>query len=341
MRGTRTEGLVEELLFAQPVVAEIIPVVRGEDDHCVARPAAFLQIRDEPADLVVDLRNQPHVGGDHPLAHLVAAEHLGEPVLAVRGEHRVRVLAFGLAPHRGQDVLPAVHAVVRGGDDVRPVRLDVAQMQAPRRVARLLDELDGAGRRVGGLAVRLLDAGRPFRMPHQPPGQDLAVFPLRGSWPTAPRGWARRSRAPGGAPGSGSAADPRSGGGRRAGPRRRTRTPRPWRPPRCPGRGRAVPSPRGRPACGSSRRARSASRGDAGGHRGSSRRPEGERRSRSSRGCGRSARCRSSSGSGHRSGTARRRDRSAPRARRARRGSGCGWWGGRSNRGSRSEAGPP
>ena len=161
-------------------------MVRGEDDHRLVRAPGLLEVRDEPADLVVDLGDEPHVGGDHPLADLVAAEHLREAVLVVRGEHRVRVLALGLAPHRGQDVVPAVQVVVRGGDDVRPVRLDVAQVQAPRRVARLLDELDGAGRRVGGLAVRLLDAGRPVRVLHQPPGKDLPVVSLRGVGPLLP-----------------------------------------------------------------------------------------------------------------------------------------------------------
>ena len=316
-------------------------MVRGEDDHRVTGAAALLEVRDESSDLVVDLGDEPHVGGDHPLADLVATEHLREPVLVPGGEHRVGVLALRLAAHRRKHVLAPVHRVVRRGDDVRPVRLDVAQVQAPRRLARLLDELDGAGRRIRRLAVRLVDPRRPIRVLHQPSGQDLPVVPPPRSWPTAPRGWGRRSRALAGGPGSGSVAVPRSGGGRPTGPRRRTRIRRPARRPRSAGRDRVGPCPRGRPACGSSRRARSACRADEGGRRGSSRRPGAGRCSRSTRGCGRSGRYRSSSGSGHRSAIGRRRDRSVPRARRARRCSGYGWSGARSSRGSRTATGPP
>lgn len=56
-----------------------------------------------------------------------------------------------------QDMLRPVHVVVGCRRDVGPVRLDVAQVQAPRRVAGLFHELDRARRHVGRFAVILAD----------------------------------------------------------------------------------------------------------------------------------------------------------------------------------------
>ena len=67
--------LVEQVLLAQPVVAQIVAVVGGEDDQRVVEQARAPRMkRNSSAQLIVDLLDEPHVDGDHLVAHLVARE---------------------------------------------------------------------------------------------------------------------------------------------------------------------------------------------------------------------------------------------------------------------------
>ncbi len=84
--------LVEQVLLAHPVIAEIVAVIGGEHDHGVVEQAALLQEAHQHAHLVVDLLDQAHIGRDHLLAHLVARHVARVAHVHVGGEHRMRVL---------------------------------------------------------------------------------------------------------------------------------------------------------------------------------------------------------------------------------------------------------
>ena len=47
----------------------------------------------------------------------------------------MRILAFVIAPIRQDDIAGFVHVVIGRGREIRPVRLDVRQVQAPRGAA--------------------------------------------------------------------------------------------------------------------------------------------------------------------------------------------------------------
>ena len=66
--------LVEKLLFAEPMVAEIIAVVAGDDDKSVFKQPAFVEEMPEPTEMIVDLLDQPHIHRDYGCAHLLARE---------------------------------------------------------------------------------------------------------------------------------------------------------------------------------------------------------------------------------------------------------------------------
>lgn len=76
--------LEEELLLAQAVVAEEIAMVTGEDDQ-VSSQRPLARMLEEPAELVVDLADQPHVGRYHLPAHVFAGEIEARDVRGRRG----------------------------------------------------------------------------------------------------------------------------------------------------------------------------------------------------------------------------------------------------------------
>ena len=150
-------------------------MVAGEDDHRRAVQAALTQEIEEPAEVVVELLDEAHVGGNDALAHLVAAEGLAGLGGLVAAHHGVRVAALGLPANGGLHVLRAVHRVVGRRGHIGPVRLDVAQVQQPGHIAGRAQEVDGAVGEVGRLAVRLGHAGRAVGPAQLPAGKDFAV----------------------------------------------------------------------------------------------------------------------------------------------------------------------
>ena len=54
---------MKQLLLPHPVITEIIAVIRGEDDHGFFGLAGLLQPIEQPAEMIVDLLDQPHIGG--------------------------------------------------------------------------------------------------------------------------------------------------------------------------------------------------------------------------------------------------------------------------------------
>ncbi len=55
--------LVEQVLLAEPVVAEIVAMVGGEDDHGLVREPLLVEELEQHAELVVDLADEAHIGG--------------------------------------------------------------------------------------------------------------------------------------------------------------------------------------------------------------------------------------------------------------------------------------
>ena len=124
-------------------------MVGGEDDQRVVEAAKLLQMVEQAAEPVIDLRDQAHVGR----AHVTGASGRSDEaqaffVLTIGRQHGMLVRSSVLrAAHEGQAVLSAVHRVIGRGRHVRPVRLDVAKMQEPR-LSPCVDESHRALRRV-------------------------------------------------------------------------------------------------------------------------------------------------------------------------------------------------
>ena len=172
--------LVEQLLFAEPVVAQIVAVVAGERDHCVFHPALFLEEGEQAAHMVVDLLHQSHIGGDHRAPHLVAGEAPAVLMGHEGGVDGMRVPAFVLVTVGSGDGVGPVEAVIGGGRDIGPVRLDIGEVEAPGFLALPADELHRPAGHVGGLGVLGLHAGGQRGIAQIPSGELFAVGPLGG-----------------------------------------------------------------------------------------------------------------------------------------------------------------
>ena len=91
---------MKQILFAQPMIAEIVAMIRGERDHRRIEQSALCQKRHQHADLVVDLLDQAHIGRDDP-----ARTASREKACETRSRHerainRMRIVALMLGPHR-------------------------------------------------------------------------------------------------------------------------------------------------------------------------------------------------------------------------------------------------
>jgi hypothetical protein len=89
--GSADHRFVEHLLLAQPVVAQVVAVVGGEDDHRVVHQTALLHEGEEPAELVVDLLDQTHVARHHRVAHLRLREGARDAVAIIARVHGMGV----------------------------------------------------------------------------------------------------------------------------------------------------------------------------------------------------------------------------------------------------------
>ena len=150
--------LVKQILLTQPVIAQIVAVVRGQHDHRVTHPARRLKMIQQNSQLIVALLDQTHVGRDHLLAYVVALKRRRDAVGHIGAEDRVRHVTLNLVARWGRDVVGPVHIVIRRWHDIGPMRFDIADVSAPRRFG-LVDKLDGSLRQPGGLAVFLADVG--------------------------------------------------------------------------------------------------------------------------------------------------------------------------------------
>ena len=166
---------MEQVFFAHPVIAKVIAVVRGQHNHGVVHPSGINHVLKQAAKLVVALLDEAHIGRHHDIAHLVAVERLGDGVLLVLRQHRMRVLAFAFRADNRLDILAFVHVVVGGGHDVGPVRFDIGKMCHPGRVATAVQKINGAGGQPRCLAVFFTDVGWFVGMLHQPARRNRAI----------------------------------------------------------------------------------------------------------------------------------------------------------------------
>ena len=62
---------MEEFLFAEPMVAEVVSVIRREDDQCVLETSGPFKKLEKDPELIVDLFDQPHVSRNDCFSDLV------------------------------------------------------------------------------------------------------------------------------------------------------------------------------------------------------------------------------------------------------------------------------
>ena len=112
-------------------------MIGREDDQSVFHPAGLLQYPEHPAQMIIELLDQPHVDGPYDVEHVVAMESAAIHVIGESLVDGVSVIEFLGAAHDRNAILDAVHVVVGRRRDIGPVRLDVAEVQEPRVVALL------------------------------------------------------------------------------------------------------------------------------------------------------------------------------------------------------------
>ena len=181
--------LVEQILLAHPVIAEIVAMVRREHDHGGVEQAARFEELHQDAHLVVDLLDQAHIGRNDFFARLVARHVAGIAHVHIGGEHRMRVGALLLRADHRLDVLRPIHAGVGLRRDIGPVRLDVGQMQAPwpSVVLGFRNELHRAPRHVGRLGMLVRHARGLVGVHQQPAVLQAPVLGRAGIGPVLPR----------------------------------------------------------------------------------------------------------------------------------------------------------
>ena len=153
-------------------------MVRGEHDHRAVGQSALFQKTKQHAELVVDLLDQPHVGGNHPRPYLVAGEIPRHPQVHERAIDRMRIAPFPVRPPHRNDIVRAEHVVIRRRRDVRPVRLDIREMQTPRPpvIRRRVDEIHRPPRHVRRFRMLLGHARLLVGVRQQPAVLHLAIF---------------------------------------------------------------------------------------------------------------------------------------------------------------------
>ena len=166
---------MEERLFAHPVIAHEIPVIRGQHDHRVVHAAGLFEPVEQNTHLVVALLDQAHIGAQDLVAHVVARECLRHGRVHEALEDAVIALPFRVAAHGRQEILRPVHAGIGVGHDIGPMRLDVGQVAAPAPCALLADEIHAAPGQVRGFAVFLADVGGFVGIRQEPARQHVAV----------------------------------------------------------------------------------------------------------------------------------------------------------------------
>ena len=101
------------LLLTEPVVAEIIAVVGGEDDQRVIEAVQRVEHLPDPTQVVVDLLHEPLIRGTNHPPHFVAHEIRAFFLLPVRGEHGMLVLELASFALDRRTLLDRIPRVIR------------------------------------------------------------------------------------------------------------------------------------------------------------------------------------------------------------------------------------
>ena len=113
------------------MIPQIVPVIGSEDDHRVVQLICLFEVIEKPPQLIIALFDQAHVGGDNFFTHVVALKGSRDFVLHIRTVDRVWIIAFNVRTGRGRHIIESEHVVIRGRDDIGPMRFDIADMRAP------------------------------------------------------------------------------------------------------------------------------------------------------------------------------------------------------------------
>ncbi len=87
---------MKEILFSHPVIAKVVTVIGGKDDHGGFHESALFQERKQYAQLVVNLFDQAHVAGYDRIAHTIKRKCARNAVVHHCAIYRMRIapLAF-------------------------------------------------------------------------------------------------------------------------------------------------------------------------------------------------------------------------------------------------------
>ena len=108
-------------------------------------------------------------------------------MLVIGRQDRMWALLFDLRAHHRLYVLWSVHIVIGCWHKIGPMGLNIAQMQAPRRIASPIHKLHCAADGLGGFAVLFSHPGGPVGMGHQPARKQLSIIPFGRVCPLLPR----------------------------------------------------------------------------------------------------------------------------------------------------------
>ena len=92
---------MEQILFPQPMIAQIIPMIRGQNNHCIGHLTCFIQMIQNATQFIVTLFDQSHVGWDHLVAHIVALKRLRDLVLLIGSIDGLGIFQFNLVAQGG------------------------------------------------------------------------------------------------------------------------------------------------------------------------------------------------------------------------------------------------
>ena len=171
--------IVKQILFAKPVVAKIITMVRGDDDHRIVDLPACPQMIEQHPHLVVDLLDQPHIGAKRGLPHRILFEGGADDIAGKGRVNRVWIDKFIRMPDNRHETVRPVDIVIGRRHDIGPVRFDIGQVAhpwplAPRRA--LVQKADHLAGQPGCLGILFADVRRFVGVRIDPARGDIPVI---------------------------------------------------------------------------------------------------------------------------------------------------------------------
>ena len=154
--------LVVEILVAHPVITHVVAVVRCEGDDGIFAEALFIHPGEQAAKVVIQLLDQPHIGGDHMFAHMITSKAAADPRIKI-GLHQGMIgLPFGFGSDWVDDVPLVIHVVIGCGHDIGPMRLDIGEVTDPGPPVLLgrFHKCHGAVGHIGSFRMLLWHIGR-------------------------------------------------------------------------------------------------------------------------------------------------------------------------------------